>query len=361
MTQLVALVHPFSPAETTNPALDAALRSAQPAVGPSSNTGQKSSQTPGTLSRPLLDFCTLVFDTEKAIKLFRSMAPRDILDYVFGTAGLVICGPLQDRLLNFRYERSATLIDVASANAGKLGISKSGEVLITLSGQGCQHVPDWHYVKRIARDLGAHLTRLDIAVDDHLGQWFDVAHFKDLYDQGAFTMNGRPPTSRHVIASHNKGCSLYIGQKGHKELNVYEKGKQLKDPDSPYVRCELRLYAKRLDLPLDALTNPGKYFGGAYKVLEELIFGELERLQVKENMVKPSAKAMVDYLNTNAGTALGVLWQAALRRGEEYANSIVTRYLTREGVPGRFKHMTPLDLQLHLEHQLDELFPELAP
>ncbi len=352
MSLLVALYHPFSPAQLCN-------RPAQP-VGPSSNTGQKS-QTPDGLSKPLIDFCTLVFDTDKAVKLLKRMSAQDMVAYVFGTSGSIVAGPLLERLWNFRYERSATLIDETSSVCGKIGVSDTGEVCISLTGQGCTHVPSWPYVERIADDLGAHLTRADIAVDDHSGLTFDVDYFRQAYHQGAFTSNGRPPQARHQSdEGSGKGCTLYVGQKGHKELCVYEKGKQLGDPESPWVRCELRLYAKRIDLPLDVLTNPGKYYRGAYAILADLVIGELDRLQLKERMVNPSAKAMIDFIDTQAGTALCVLWNACMARSRDYAVSVMQRYLMHDGVPGRFKHLSQCELEIRLSNQLDQLFPDLA-
>lgn len=359
MSPLVAFCGPFSPVQPCNPTLRDAL-AAGTSVGPSSNTGQKYPAPSTSLSAPLIDWCTLIFDTEKSRKLFRAMAATEIVAYAFGTSGHIVAGPLQDRLWNFKYQRSATLIDSTATVCGRVGISDDGEVCISLTGQGCQHVSSWKHVYQVATDLGAHLTRLDIAVDDFDGEFFDVNHFRDLYHQGAFTMNGRPPSARFISdEGTNNGCSLYVGQKGHKELNVYEKGKQLGDKESAYTRCELRLYAKRLDLPLDALLDPGKYFAGAYPALEELIFGELDRLEVKERMVNPSAKAMVAFVNTQAGTALHTLWNVAVRqRGREYAMAIFERYLARPGVPGRFQNHTSDQLESLLKNQLDDLFPE---
>ncbi|XQA60987.1 replication initiation factor domain-containing protein [Xanthomonas sacchari] len=353
MTPLLALCLPFSPVDACNPA------GSEP-VGPSSNTGQKS-QTPDGLSKPLIDFCTLVFDTDKAVKLLKRMSAQDMVAYVFGTSGSIVAGPLLERLWNFRYERSATLIDETSSVCGKIGVSDTGEVCISLTGQGCTHVPSWPYVERIADDLGAHLTRADIAVDDHSGLTFDVEYFRQAYHQGAFTSNGRPPQARHQSdEGSGKGCTLYVGQKGHKELCVYEKGKQLGDPESPWVRCELRLYAKRIDLPLDVLTNPGKYYRGAYAILADLVIGELDRLQLKERMVNPSAKAMIDFIDTQAGTGLRVVWNACMTRGAEYAIAAMELHLSHDGVPGRFKHLSQTELEIRLANQLDELFPELA-
>ncbi|APP80717.1 replication initiation factor domain-containing protein [Xanthomonas hortorum pv. gardneri] len=352
MTPLLALCLPFSPAQLCN-------RPAHP-VGPSSNTGQKS-QTLAGLSEPIIDFCTLVLDSDKSVNLFKRMNAQQMVAYVFGTSSSIVAGPLADRLWNFRYQRSAMLIDETSSVCGRLGLSDDGEVMISLTGQGCSHVPSWPFVERIAEDLGAHLTRVDIAIDDHSGQIFDVQQFREAYHEGLFTMNGRPPHAKHISdEGTNKGSSFYIGQKGHKELCIYEKGKQLRDPESEWVRCELRLYAKRINLPLDALSNPGKYFASAYTVLADLVIGELTRFELKERMVFPSVKAMVDFIDTQAGTALRVLWNALNSRSPEYAVSVLQRYLSHDGVPGRFKNLQQIDLEIRIGNQLDELFPDCA-
>lgn len=348
-----AVEHPFSPASICNQDDDAGP--AQPG-GPSSNTGQKSPKV-SSLTAPIIDFCTLVLDSEKAIKTFRKMHASEVLSYVFGTSRSIICGPITEKLWNFRYEYSATLIDETSTICGKIGITKDGEYCISLTGQGCQHVSNWRYVERIATDLDAHLTRLDIAVDDLTGETFDIHHFHDLYLQGDFTMNGRPPEGRWVDdMGSDKGCSLYVGQKGHKQLNVYEKGKQLGDPDSGHTRCELRLYAKRFDLPLDALSNPGKYFGAAYPMLAAFVIGECERLQLKERMVNASAKAMLRFLHTQAGTPLQLLLDAL---GEENGIALIQQYVARPGRPGRFKSVTG-DLHGLVRTQLAEYLDNAA-
>ncbi|XQA67131.1 replication initiation factor domain-containing protein [Xanthomonas sacchari] len=344
--------HQFSPADTCNPT---AAEPAQPA-GPSSNTGQKFPKT-DSLTAPIRDFCTLVFKSDKAAKLFRRMNMSDVVNYAFGTSGSIIAGPLVDRLWNFRYQRSATLIDETSSVCGKIGITDTGEVCISLTGQGCQHVTNWHYVHTVAVDLGAHLTRLDIAVDDLTGESFDIHRFHDLYLTGAFTMNGRPPEgSFHDDLGSNKGCSLYIGRKGHKQLNVYEKGKQLGDPDSKHTRCELRLYAKRIDLPLDALIHPGKYFGAAYPMLAAFVIGECERLQIKERMVNASSKAMLRFLYTQAGTAVQLILDSF---GEEHGIELIKTYVARSGRPGRFKTFVG-DLHGHVRTQLSECIQQAA-
>jgi len=318
------VAHPFSNDEPWQSA------EAEP-IGPSSNTGQKS-----TLSAPIIDWCAVVFDSEKAKRFFRKMPLSEVLRYVFMAGPRIAVGPLVDRPFNW-YERSATMVDEAGKVCGKIGVANDGRIQISLTGQGCQHVPSWNHVADVLDDLDGRLSRLDIAVDDLTGETFNLQTFRDLYDQGEFAMNGRPPQAQYVDdLGSNKGCSLYIGQKGHKQLNVYEKGKQLGDPDSQHTRCELRLYARRLDLSSDALRNPGKYFGGAYPMLAAFVIGECERLQVKERMVNATAKAMVRFLRTQAGTQLQLVMDAL---GDEALEFIVEN-IARPGRPGRFKSTT---------------------
>lgn len=311
-------------------------------LGPSSNTGLKSS-----LTRPIIDFCTVVLDKDKARKFFRKMHPAEVFRSVFSASGSIAIGPLLDRPFNF-YERSACLVDVTGSMCGKLAIADDGRVQISLSGQGCQHVADWRHVADMVDMLDGRLSRVDIAVDDLDGSSFDVSSFKALHADGAFICNGRPPSARFVDdLGTGKGCTLYIGQKGHKELCVYEKGKQLGDPDSDHTRCEVRLYGKRMVLTTDALREPGKFFGGAYPLLAAFVLGEIERLGLKERMVNASAKAMVRFLHTQAGTALHLVLGAL---GDD-AMEFLIENIARPGRPGRFKSYTG-DLESYVRTEL---------
>jgi len=315
---------------------------AKRAMGPNSNTGQKS-----TLAAPIIDFCTAVIPGDKAKAA--KMHLRELLHLIFGTGEKVAMGPLQDRSWNF-FPRSATLVDETGSIAGKVGVGEDGKVCFSLTGQGCAHVPNWAYVRARLEEFGAHLTRLDIAVDDLTGETFKVEDFKRAHTEGAFVSNGRPPQARFVDdMGSGKGCTLYIGQKGHKELCVYEKGKQLGDPESDHTRCELRLYAKRLELPLDALTSPGKYFGAAYPILVQFVIGECQRLSVKERMVNASAVALKRFLRNQAGTGLHLIVDAL---GDD-AWEFIREEIARPGRPGRFKSYTG-DLPQLVRTQLKE-------
>ena len=312
------------------------------AVGPSSNTGQKS-----TLSAPIIDWCTAVLDSPESIKYTRGKSLTVIVRELFHVGEAIAVGPVQDRPLNF-YQRSATMVDSTGTVAGKIALRDDGAIQIILNGQGCGSVPYWPAVADNLDNINARLSRCDIAVDDLTGETFDINTFLDLYESGAFTMNGRPPTPSFVDdMGSGKGCSFYVGQKGHKQLNVYEKGKQLGDPESRHTRCELRLYAKRLEVPNDVLRNPAIYFAGAYPALVAYVVGEAEKLQVKEIMVNASAKAMVRFLRTQAGTALHLVMDAL---GDD-ALEFIMENVVRPGRPGRFKRTTG-DLASLVRNQL---------
>lgn len=321
------------------------------AVGPGSNTGQKSS-----ITKPIIDFAVVVLDSDKCKETFRKMPLKEVLRFVFNTGDAIAVGPLTDRVFNF-YQRSATMVDATGSVCGKIGVRDDGAIQISLSGQGCQHVPSFPRVADILDSLDAHTSHADIAVDDITGETFDIQTFIDLYEQGEFTMNGRPPHAQHVSdMGSNKGCSFYVGQRGHKQLNIYEKGKQLGDPESRHTRCELRLYAKRIDLPNDVFRNPGKYFGAAYPMLEAFVIGEVERLGIKEQIVNASVKAAVRFLRNQTGTHLNTFMDAL---GEEQFVEFIRKSILRRDRPGRWKHITG-DLAAQVRAQLDLSQPEAA-
>ncbi len=54
-------------------------------------------------------------------------------------------------------------------------------------------------------------------------------------------------------------------------MRIYEKGKQLGDPESPWVRWELELHNTDREIPFDVLLQPGRYVAGAYPATAPLM------------------------------------------------------------------------------------------
>ena len=85
-------------------------------------------------------------------------------------------------------------------------------------------------------------------------------------DAGEFAANGRPPRSKLIDdLGSGEGKTLYVGnRKNGKLCRVYEKGRQLGNPSSPWVRVEVEFRNKSRVIPWDTLINPGHYLAGAY-------------------------------------------------------------------------------------------------
>ncbi|WP_284449731.1 replication initiation factor domain-containing protein [Spongiibacter tropicus] len=141
---------------------------------------------------------------------------------------------------------------------------------IQLHGEGCAFVTDWHRVykalskfQRQGHDV--RITRLDIACDFHDGAK-TVDDAITAYQAGEFTTRGRPPACNHIDdMGTGNGRTFYVGnRKNGKLLRVYEKGKQLGDKLSAWVRWELELRNKDREIPLEALIEPQQFIAGAY-------------------------------------------------------------------------------------------------
>ena len=79
----------------------------------------------------------------------------------------------------------------------------------------------------------------------------------------SLAIHRRDPSGRRE-PSLRGGWSLWLGGR---LLRIYEKGKQLGDPLSPWVRWELELHNKDRTIPLDVLIRPGHYLAGGYPCL----------------------------------------------------------------------------------------------
>ncbi len=168
------------------------------------------------------------------------------------------------------------LIDgkLTSTTARKDG---TATVRVELTGDGCKlyggassgHAKRWLELRAKLESTSGRLTRVDVAADDFKGL-FPIALAQQWLQTGEFDNRGQKVT-RELIDDYDsgKGKTLYIGSRqSEKFLRVYEKGRQLGDKGSPWVRYEAEFKAsKRKELPLDLLRDPDAYMRGAYRVL----------------------------------------------------------------------------------------------
>ena len=159
------------------------------------------------------------------------------------------------------------------------GYSQKQTVLVKLNGQGCMAAHEgwesrvYHWLTSLQAQGRAKITRIHLAFDDYEGQYLTPEQVREECQKGqdsAFN-NGRqtPYTSLAGVwdfPEQGKGKTCYVGSsKSGKRCRVYEKGKELGDPNSPWIRTELDLVARKdRPLPLDMLIRPGEYLAGAY-------------------------------------------------------------------------------------------------
>ena len=201
---------------------------------------------------------------------------------------------------------------------------------VSFSGVGCEALDLTRLYKEIKHLVGIRITRIDLAHDDFKGKK-SVNLARKMAKQGLFCPDkGRPPSYMYIESGNlqampsmqktlvkryglipDKGKSIYFGSRtSGKLLRIYEKGKQMGNPNDKWVRWELELHNQDRIIPLDAIINPAKYLKGAYPALN-FIKGDQEKIgtiakkyklsieRCIENHVKQSRKAikfMTDYL-----------------------------------------------------------------
>lgn len=203
---------------------------------------------------------------------------------------------------------------------------------LSLPGEGCSFISDWpSFASFLCDELKARITRWDGAVDD-----FDGTHSVDdavaLFKSGGFNHGGRNPKPRqhdNWITPDTLGRTFEVGsRKNGKLIRIYEKGKQLGDPTSLWVRWEVELHATDRIIPWDVLLRPGDYVAGAYPCLS-WISGQALRIRT----IKAQDSISYQHLVKAASTSYGSLINVMMLR-ENNPNQIIEQ-LRRPAIPRR--------------------------
>lgn len=211
------------------------------------------------------------------------------------------------------------------------GEKQRGTFHVELNATACAHVSDWHTVQQWGESIGARITRVDLAHDDMEAKAVSIAMARAWHDAGEFTTNGRPPDAHlHDDLGSGKGKTLYIGSReSGKLLRIYEKGRQLGDPSSPWVRAELELRGKSRLIPWDVLTSPATYLAGGYPCLAFLSAVQ-NKIRTISKAVQVTLESILSYLRMAGGKSINVLMQA--NGGDAAA---VINAIRRDGIPRR--------------------------
>ncbi|CAD6879426.1 probable phage replication protein NMA0782 [Methylomonas albis] len=224
------------------------------------------------------------------------------------------------------------------------GKSQGNTCLISLNGGGCMPIQDWRAVHDLLVLLNAKITRVDLAHDDFAGD-YNITAGLEMLALGQFTTNGRPPNAMFVDDfDSGKGKTLYIGNRDSgKLLRVYEKGKQLGDPLSPWVRWELELHNKDRSIPLDVLLRPGDYLAGGYPCLA-WVSETQDRIKTTRNQLKISFDHLVKHCRQSYGKLLYVMHEGL---GQEPLD--IVQALSVAGIPSRLDLRDAIPVEQHIQ------------
>ncbi len=201
------------------------------------------------------------------------------------------------------------------------GLSQNGRVMLQIPGEGCSRLKPaaFGHLERMASKRSGKLTRLDIAVDWWNGQ-HSVEAVRDAWehDPSAFTAGrgGRRP--RHQAAGpwfdaeDPSGLTFYVGIAGAmKRLRAYQKGRQLRDRLSAWVRYEVAFqhHTKRpLGLELLRCESWLDTWAGAYPFLGRLVGLSGVKLpssnRVREETVGAEIQGSIHYARRAVGSTV---------------------------------------------------------
>ena len=227
---------------------------------------------------------------------------------VIGEAGNGLYG-FEKSVSFFSFDKSLSEVPIAVLAWG--GERQRGRCYLSINGTGCSLVHDWWCVRRILESIKAKITRVDVAVDDLTGQKIRVEDMPRLYETGSFNAGGRRPSYQvqgDWFTDLGQGRTFYVGRRQNgKYTRIYEKGKQLGDKSSQWVRFECELHNVDRVLPYEIITAPSGYFAGCYPVCKELVDVGAERIKTLKAEHEISLDRMRSYCRIAYGKLIYVL------------------------------------------------------
>ena len=197
------------------------------------------------------------------------------------------------------------------------------------------------------------ISRCDVALDLMNGE-VEIDDVEEAYFSGMFSGNGRPPKCVRVeektIGPKNAGDTLYVGSRlSGKYMRAYEKGKQLGDVNSPWVRVEIEYNTnnKRVISP-DILINHDQAFCESYDYCDMIMlaFGVSVSPTTSDKLVavvREKTVISLDALNRHCRRSYGALIYYLKTVQREFKGQIINGYsdseivdlLSRSGRPAR--------------------------
>lgn len=296
---------------------------------PSANRGLKG----GLGQAAVVDYCTFSAPVSSVPAVRGDSWVECAFGMFFGRTVLRLDRELRGRR-NF-YECHWRILTPEDQVCGFIAVGgNEGTFCVDLTGSGCAYVSDWDSFADRCQAAGATLTRVDCAHDDFGGS-HPVREALGLFEGGAFERGGRPPQGQFIDdLGSGEGCTLYVGRNsGNQTLCVYEKGKQLGDSSSPWVRYEGRFGNKYRDIPFDVLRRPGEFLAGMWPCLS-WICAVADRFKTSARKLAASSASLARHVKRQYGRFLN-FGKSIHSNPAEFAEWVTS--LCRPGLPAKLK------------------------
>lgn len=211
-------------------------------------------------------------------------------------------------------------------------------MLISVSGEGLAAAKEGWELRLhdfLQNSNQGRITRIDLAHDDFTGSMYSVDKAFEEFKAGRYSCGGRMPDCEqrgNWLNPNGKGRTFYVGHRTNgKFARIYEKGKQLGDKSSEWVRCEVEFKSVDREIPFDVILKAGEYLAAAYPTFE-WICETASRIATQKKATEITYLRVVDWVKRQAGAAI---WTVAQIEGNiEAAFALLSK--TGE-VPKRLK------------------------
>lgn len=212
-------------------------------------------------------------------------------------------------------------------NAGFIAYGgNNNTVNINITGNGCILLTDYSELAKWMDSSFVKITRIDLAHDDFEGVR-DIDFAIDKYKSGEFKKRRQPKAKLIDDFGSGEGKTFYVGNRDNgKLLRVYEKGKQLGDKVSNWVRWEVEFRSIDRVIPFDLIKNPGAYLAGSYPALN-WISDDQHHIQTINKQVKLSYDKLIKHAQTSYGKLINMMHEI-----EDSPEKIISK-LIKDGRP----------------------------
>lgn len=226
------------------------------------------------------------------------------------------------------------------------GASQKGTVHVVLDSLGCSQVSDWQLVQDWLFTTSCKITRIDIAHDDFNGEVINIAKAIEWEAEELYSKTGRPPlTHMYDDRESGKGKTFYIGSRENAKYGrIYEKGKQLGDPTSPWCRAEVEFKSKGRKITYDIISDRDQYLAGAYPAFSFLCATQ-STLKTQEKAKTIVLDKAIKWARSSLGQYINLI---CILNNEDLTK--VIEILRRPGIP---KKLIPHYRKLLMEKGID--------